>query len=316
MGGGLRLLRDMAIFRLEAKIITRGGGHSAVAAAAYRTGTKLRDERADKIHDYSNRTKGVLESVILRPDNSPEWTAKTSSLWNTVELTEKRKDAQLCREFILAVPKELNAKQQFELAVGWAQKELVGKGMVAEVSLHNSKNGKNPHVHILTTMRTIDGEHFSAKKPREWNDKALLVYQRESWAKAVNAALNEAGSSARVDHRSLKDRNIDRIPEPKIGKEAMGLKKRGVVPDPERCKLVRWVKSLNAVMPWARSIEKHGEVEQHGACKTWWERSLVLAGEVGKTARDAVMDTWAKFLNRQPGGNEIPPQNREPDLER
>ena len=79
------------------------------------------------------------------------------------------------------------------------------------------------------------------KKPREWNDKALLVHQRESWANDVNAALEKAGRSERVDHRSLKDRNIDRIPEPKIGKEAMGMKKRGVVEDPERCKLVRWM---------------------------------------------------------------------------
>ncbi|MGA2869653.1 MAG: MobQ family relaxase [Verrucomicrobiota bacterium] len=308
----------MAIFRLEAKIISRGGGHSAVAAAAYRTGTKLRDERTDKLHDYSNRTKSIVESVILRPDNSPAWTGKTSSLWNTVELTEKRKDAQLCREFILSLPKELDTKQQMELAVGWAQKELVSKGMVAEVSLHNPKGGKNPHVHILTTMRMIDGDHFSAKKPREWNDKALLIEQRASWAAFVNAALAQAGRSERVDHRSLKDRGLDKIPQPKIGKEAMGLQKRGVVADPERCKLVRWVKALNAVMPWARDIERHGEVQQNGGLgKTWWERSLVYASDVRKTTRDAVMDTWAKFVNRHPGGGrDVPPPNREPDLGR
>jgi len=317
MGIGGGLVGGMAIFRLEAKIISRGGGHSAVAAAAYRTGTKLRDERADKIHDYSNRTKGVVESVILRPDNSPEWTAKTSSLWNTVELTEKRKDAQLCREFILSLPKELDSKLQMELAVGWAQKELVSKGMVAEVSLHNPAHGKNPHVHILTTMRTIEDDHFSAKKPREWNDKALLIEQRESWAKAVNTALEKAGRSERVDHRSLKDRGIDRIPEPKIGKEAMGLKKRDVVKDPERFKLVRWVRSLNAVMPWARSIEKTGEVHQHGMGETWWERSLVMVSEATETTRNAVMDTWAKFVNRHPdGGHDIQPPDRDMDLER
>jgi len=164
-----------------------------VAAAAYRTGTKIRDERADKIHDYSNRTKGVIQTVILRPDNSPDWTASTASLWNAVEAGEKRKDAQLSREFILAVPKELSFKEQFELAVAWAQGELVGKGMVAEVSLHNPKGGKNPHVHILATMRTIEGGKFSAKKPREWNDKGLLIHWRESWCAAENAALEKAG---------------------------------------------------------------------------------------------------------------------------
>jgi len=143
----------MAIYRL----VTRGKEYFAVAAAAYRTGTKIKDERAGKRHDYSNRTKGVVESVILRPDNSPEWSANTATLWNTVEQSEKRKDARLAREFILAAPKELDAKQQMQLVVGWAQNELVAKDMVAEASLHNPKSGKNPHVRILAAMRTIDG---------------------------------------------------------------------------------------------------------------------------------------------------------------
>jgi ATP-dependent exoDNAse (exonuclease V) alpha subunit len=306
----------MAIFRLEAKIISRGNGHSAVAAAAYRTGTKIRDERTDKIHNYSSRTKGVVDSVILRPENAPAFSNDTASLWNEVERSEKRKDAQLSREFILALPKELSSKQQMECAVGWVQKELVSKGMVAEVSLHNPKSGKNPHCHIQCTMRTIEADKFSDKKPREWNDKALLVYQRESWAKAVNEALEKAGRPERVDHRSLKDQRIDRIPEPKIGKEAMGMKKRGVVEDPERCKLVRWVRSLNAVMPWARSIEQTGEVQQHGMGKTWWERSLVMVSEATETVRDTMRDTWEKFAYRQPGGHDLPPHERGPDLER
>ena len=305
----------MAIYRCEAKIISRGSGHSAVAAAAYRTGTKIRDERAGRIHDYSGRTKGVVESVILRPENSPEWTAQTASLWNSVELAERRKDAQLSREFILAVPRELSSKEQFQLAVGWAQAELVSKGMIAEVSLHDNGKG-NPHCHILATMRTIEGDKFSAKKPREWNDKELLIHWRESWCKAENDALEKAGRPERVDHRSLAARGIDQIPQPKIGKEAMGLKKRGVVDDPERFKLVRWIKSLNAVMPWARSIEKSGEVRQEGMGKTWWERSLVLASQARQVVRDTVMDTWAKFVNRQPGGHDIPPQDRGPDISR
>lgn len=312
MGGRRRLIWCMAIYRLEAKIISRGNGHSAVAAAAYRTGTKIRDERADKTHDYSSRTKGVVESVILRPENSPEWTAKTATLWNAVELGEKRKDAQLSREFILAVPKELSSKEQFQLAVGWAQSELVSKGMIAEVSLHNPKDGKNPHVHILATMRTLDGDKFSAKKPREWNDKGLLVHWRESWAKAENDALEKAGRPERVDHRSLKDRGIDRIPEPKIGKEAVGMKQRGVVEDPERFKLVRWVKSLNIARPWLRGIEKAGEVPQQGIGKTWLERSMFFATQT----RDAVMDAWSKLIQSRQPGHDIPPKDRGPEMSR
>jgi ATP-dependent exoDNAse (exonuclease V) alpha subunit len=307
----------MAIYRCEAKIISRGKGHSAVAAAAYRTGLKIRDERADKIHDYSSRTKGVVESVILRPENSPEWTAQTASLWNEVERSERRKDAQLCREFILAVPKELSAKEQFQLSVEWAQSELVSKGMIAEVSLHNPKSGKNPHVHILATMRTIEGDKFSATKPREWNEKVQLHDWRESWCKAENAALEKAGRPERVDHRSLKAQGLDRLPEPKLGRAAVGLKQRGVVADPERFQLVRWVKSLNAVRPWQRSIEKSGEVHQEGMGKTWWERSLLFMSEARHAVRDTVMDTWRSLIHsRHPGGHDIPPTHRGPDISR
>lgn len=295
----------MAIYRLEAKIVTRGKGHSAVAAAAYRTGTKIKDERTGKTHDYSSRTKGIVESVILRPEHSPEWSAQTATLWNTVEQSEKRKDARLSREFVLAVPKELDADQQMALATGWAQKELVGKGMVAEVSLHHPKGGKNPHVHILTTLRTIEGETFSAKKPREWNEKAQLHDWRESWCHAENAALEKAGRPERVDHRSLKDRGIDRIPEPKIGKEAMGLKKRGVVADPERFQFWRKVKMLNETRPWARAIERLGEVQQQGMGATWWERSLVMTKEVGRTVRDAIRDTWAELIRSKMAGQDL-----------
>ena len=308
----------MAIYRLEAKIVTRGKGHSAVAAAAYRTGTKIKDERAGKTHDYSSRTKGVVESVILRPDNSPQWSATTATLWNTVEESEKRKDARLAREFILAVPKELDAKQQMQLVVDWAQSELVSKGMIAEVSLHNPKSGKNPHVHILCTMRTIEGDTFSAMKPREWNDTGLLVHWRESWCTAENAALEKAGRPERVDHRSLKTQGIDRIPEPKIGKEAMGMKMRGVVEDPQRFQLWRRIKLLNETRPWARAIERFGEIHQSGAGKTWWERSLILVEETPKVVRETIMDTWQALIHaRMPAHDLLPPQpGRDMDMSR
>jgi ATP-dependent exoDNAse (exonuclease V) alpha subunit len=311
----------MAIYRCEARIITRGKGHSAVAAAAYRTGSKIQDKRAGITHNYSSRQKGVVESVILRPENSPAWTAKTDTLWNEVERSEKRKDARLAREFILSLPKELSPKENSQLTVEWVQSNLVSKGMVVEVSLHNPKGGNNPHAHVQCTMRTIDGDKFSAKKPREWNDVEVLLDQRESWGKAVNAALEKAGRSERVDHRSLKDRGIDQIPQPKIGKEAMGLKKRGVVEDPERFKLVRWVKSLNFVRPWLKAIEKAGEVRQDGMGETWWERSLLTVAETGKAigeaVKESVLDVWERMLNTSPPAPQpdVPPPTHGPELD-
>ena len=289
----------MALYRLEAKIFSREKrGRSIVAASAYRSGSKMKDELHDKVHDYSRRSKGVVQSVILRPENSPEWTGNPSALWNRVERGEKRVDAQLARELVLAVPPELTDQEQFKLACQWAQTELVNRGMVAEISLHHTKTGKNPHVHVLCTMRRLDGDDFSPKKPREWNQVALLMEWRESWASAVNTALENAGSDQRVDHRSLKDQGIDRIPEPKIGVAATAMKRRGVEPDPERFQLVRYIKSLNSVLPWVRSIEQSGEVHQHGMGKTWWERSLLMVSEARQSVRETVMDTWAKLQHR------------------
>ncbi|HEV2695903.1 MAG TPA: MobQ family relaxase [Verrucomicrobiae bacterium] len=309
----------MAIYRLEAKIFSREKrGRSVIAAAAYRAGSKLVDEIRQKTFDYTRRTKGVVETTLLLPEAAPAWAMNPSSLWNKVERVEKRVDAQLAREFILACPKELDAKSQFELAVSWAQSELVNNGMVAEVSLHHPKNGKNPHVHILCTMRKIEGDNFSAKKPREWNDVSLLVRQRESWANAVNAALEKAGRDERVDHRSLKDRGLgDVIPQPKIGVAATAMHRKGLLADPDRFQLVRYIRSLNEVRPWARAIEKAGEVHQHGMGKTWWERSLIFMAEKTQAVRETVMDTWRTLLNtRQPRSHDAGPRNDGPEQSR
>ena len=289
----------MAIFRLEAKIFGREGrGRSVIAAAAYRAGTKIKDEIRDKIFDYTRRVKGVIETTILAPEGAPAWATNSGQLWNAVEAGEKRKDAQLAREFILAVPPELSADAQFQTAVDWAKRELVASGMVVEVSLHHPKTGKNPHVHILATTRKLDGEKFSAKKPREWNDVALLVRQRESWADAVNAALEKAGRDERVDHRSLKDQGIDRLPEPKIGVAATAMKRKGILDDPERFKLVRRIKILNEVRPMMRAILKHGEVSQIGMGDTWWEKSITFMARVREQASAAVKSTWQRWLHK------------------
>jgi hypothetical protein len=93
------------------------------------------------------------------------------------------------------------------------------------------------------------------------------------------------------------------------------MKRRGVVADPERFKLVRWIKSLNAVRPWLRAIEKTGEVHQEGMGKTWWERSLLFMSEARQAVRDTVMDNWRSLLNRHPGGHDIGP-DRGPEHER
>lgn len=286
----------MAIFRLEAKIIGREKrGRSVVAAAAYRAGTKLYDALKDQVYDYTRRSKGVVASTILTPENAPEFVKNSEQLWGAVEQGEKRKDAQLAREYVLSLPVELDKEAQFDTAVDWAKRELVAKGMVVEISLHHPKDGKNPHAHLLCTMRKLDGDKFSAKKPREWNDVALLKEQRESWASALNTALEKAGRSERVDHRSLKDQKIDREPQPKIGVAATAMKRRGLVLDPERLKQWRFVKMMNEVRPLLNSIRKTGEVAQKGMGKTWWEKSVTFMSRI----RERTRSTWRKMITAQ-----------------
>jgi ATP-dependent exoDNAse (exonuclease V) alpha subunit len=294
-----RLTRCMAIFRLEAKVFSREKrGRSVIAAAAYRAGTKLKDEIRDKTFDYARRVKGVIQSTIFAPEGAPAWVHNSGQLWNMVEACEKRVDAQLAREFILAVPRELSPDAQFQTAVDWAQKELVTSGMIAEISLHHPKDGKNPHVHILCTMRKLDGEKFSAKKPQEWNDVGLLVKQRESWADAVNAALEKAGRDERVDHRSLKDRGIDREPQPKIGVAATAMKRKGILDDPERFKAVRRIKILNHARPMMRAIIKHGKVTQIGMGDTLWEKSITFMSRIREQTEALVKSSWQRLVQK------------------
>lgn len=299
----------MALFRLEAKVFSREKrGRSVIAAAAYRAGTKLKDELRDKTFDYARRVKGVIQSAILAPDNAPAWAHDSGQLWNMVEVSEKRVDAQLAREFILAVPPELSADAQFQTAVDWARKELVTSGMIAEISLHHPKSGTNPHVHILCTMRKLDGEKFSAKKPREWNDVGLLRHQRESWAAAVNEALEKAGRSERVDHRSLKAQGIDREPEPKIGVKATAMKRKGIVDDPERFEVVRHVKLMNELRPMMKAIKGRGEIGQSGNGSTWWEKSITFMSRIREGAAKVIKGAWQRLFEskRQRDGRDGP----------
>lgn len=192
----------MAIYHFSAQIIGRSVGRSSVAAAAYRAGAKMVDARTGEIHDFT-RKGGVFHDEIMVPSNAPTWMLDRSELWNHVEQTERRKDAQLCREFNVALPRELDRKQQLALARDFVQRELVDKGMVVQLNLHDLE-GENPHFHVMATTRTVEGSGFG-KKERSWNSKQQLQGWREAWANLANAHLELAGLGVRIDHRSLRE---------------------------------------------------------------------------------------------------------------
>lgn len=209
----------MAIYHFSGQVISRSTGRSSVASAAYRSAERLLDERQEVFHNYEKKTQDILHKEVLKPDNAPDWVLNREKLWNAVEKTEKRKDAQLAREFNIALPREFSLEQNIELVREFVQKEFVDRGMVADVCIHEGKSHggeRQPHVHVMLTMREISEEGFG-KKVREWNRKDLLLHFREAWANSANLHLAKAGLDININHRTLEAQGIDLQPQNKIG---------------------------------------------------------------------------------------------------
>ena len=207
----------MAIYHLNAKIVSRAEGRSVVGAAAYRSAEQIHDQRIGLTFDY-RRKAGVAYTEILAPKGAPAWVRDRSVLWNTVEQVEKRKDAQLAREVEIALPVEMSKDEQIALLRDFVLRAFVSSGMAADIALHRD-NPENPHAHILLTTRELTANGFGAKR-RDWNDRARLLSWREQWAEITNEHLQRAGRDIRIDHRTLEAQGIDLVPGVKIGLSA------------------------------------------------------------------------------------------------
>ena len=208
----------MAIYHLSGKIISRSQGRSSVAASAYRAAEKLVDERTGLTHDFTKKADDVFHREILLPCDAPAWMSDRAKLWSHTEAVEKRKDAQLAREFNIALPKELTDKQNIALAREFINKQFVDRGMVADLCLHHGihKGEKQPHIHVMLSLREVSAEGFG-KKARLWNRKDLLLAYREAWAQHCNHHLALHGHDLRIDHRTLEAQGINLEPQTKLG---------------------------------------------------------------------------------------------------
>jgi Ti-type conjugative transfer relaxase TraA len=218
----------VAIYHFSAKVIARSAGRSAVAAAAYRSASRLYDERTERPCDYT-RKSGVLHSEIMAPAHAPERWQDRQALWNEVEWGEKRKDAQLAREIEFALPREIHPDDAIELARSFVQREFVDRGMAADLNVHcdvGEDGLPRPHAHVMLAMREVTKDGFGAKV-RDWNSTALLEHWREAWAEHVNERLAQLDLDIRIDHRSLHAQGIDLEPQPKIGPAAARFEARG-----------------------------------------------------------------------------------------
>lgn len=157
----------MAIYHLEAKVVSRGAGRSAVAASAYLSCSRLYNDYDGIQHDYTKKQGLVWQEVFL-PEYAPQEWKDREQLWNAVEKVETAKDSRLAREFVVALPIELSREEQIELLQEFIQEQFLSDGMCADAAIHDT-DGHNPHAHILLTVRPLDGQgHWQYKTEKEY----------------------------------------------------------------------------------------------------------------------------------------------------
>ncbi|NYZ70462.1 MobA/MobL family protein, partial [Endozoicomonas sp. SM1973] len=155
----------MPIYHCSVKPVQRSKGRSATAAAAYRAGERIHDERSGITHDY-RRKSGVEHREMIG------WTKSRAELWNAAEQAEKRKDATTAREYEVALPNELDEQQRAELAREFGHYLHNRYNVAVDICIHNDRDNNNPHAHILTTTREVEnGNALGNKSSREWNGK-------------------------------------------------------------------------------------------------------------------------------------------------
>lgn len=257
----------MAIYHFQMKTVSRSQGRSATAAAAYRSGERIEDERTGLVHDYSKRS-GVLMAEVVLPDGG---TVEREALWNAAEGAEKRCNSVVAREFVVALPHELNPEQQQKLVLGYAQGLSERTGWAVDVAVHApGKEGdiRNVHAHLLCTTRKIDtdpdGCPVMQQKTREWDQRStgseLLRLERSEWECCVNQSLEQANCIKRVDCRSHAEKHSGLTPQIHLGPNVMGMERRGI--ETQRGDEYREIEAHNAKVLSLSELREQREQEQ------------------------------------------------------
>lgn len=250
----------MAIMFVRAQVIGRGAGRSVVSAAAYRHRTRMEEEQTGLSFRYEGGKPELVHEELALPDDTPAWlrtmingetVARASEvLWNAVDTSEKRADAQLARELIFALPEELSKTENIALVREFVRENLTSKGMVADWVYHDRQG--NPHVHLMTTLRPLTDDGFGAKKVpvlgddgeplrvvtpdrpkgkivyRVWaGDKETMKAWKIAWAETANKHLALAGHDIRLDGRSYAQQGLDGIAQQHLGPAKAALARKG-----------------------------------------------------------------------------------------
>lgn len=266
----------MALYHFHVTQVKRTEGLSAVASAAYRAGEKITNLWDGETHDYTKKG-GVVCSEIMLPPNAPERFYDRATLWNELELFEKRGDAQLAYSFDASLQNEFTLEENIEYAKQFVREQFLAKGMIVDFAFHlpDKEEGgiPNPHFHVLAPIRPLneDGtwgakQHrvynldengqrikkengqwdFTAVPTTDWGRPETLEMWREEWAKFINSKFEEKGLDCRIDHRSYEDQGLDLLPTVHEGPHVRKMEKRGI--RTEKGDLNRWIRSFNKMM--------------------------------------------------------------------
>ena len=266
----------MALYHFHAGVVTRSAGSSVVASAAYRAGEKLHSAYYGEDADYTKKG-GVICSEIFLPPNAPSEYQDRETLWNAVEKAEKSPKAQLAYTYDFALQNELTREENIALARRFVEEQFLSQGMIVDFAVHapDKKDGgiPNPHVHLLCPIRPLkengkwdakqhrvyrlDGNGnrirdekgnfvFDAMPTTDWGKKETLLHWREEWANYVNHAFEQKGLSCRVDHRTLEEQGVDRLPTIHEGTTVRAMEAKGIPTD--KGDFNRWIKETGSAL--------------------------------------------------------------------
>lgn len=319
----------VAITHFTPQLISRGEGRSAVAAAAYRHCARMENEREGRVADFSRKPGMVHEEFVL-PGDAPDWAraliadrsvaGASEAFWNKVEAFETRKDAQLAKEFILALPRELTAEQNIAMMCEFVAEHVSTRGLVADWVYHDAPG--NPHVHLMTTLRPLTEDGFGGKKVlviaedgrpvrsksgqivyKLWaGDKADFLAMREAWYAAQNKHLELNGHDIRVDGRSYAERGIDLEPTSHIGVASKNIQRQAEA-EGRAARLERLALHEETRRENARRIERRPEIVLEAIAR---EKSVFDERDVAKYLHRYVDDPgqFANLLARVMGSPE------------
>ena len=260
----------VAIYHLSVKPVSRGGGRSATAAAAYRAAELVHDHTSGETFDYT-RKRGVEHTEIVLPSAAAQrdinWARDREALWNAAERAENRSNSRVAREYEIALPHELTKVQRLELVRGFAAEIANRHGVAVDFAIHaphREGDERNHHAHLLATTRVIEPGGLGEKATIEWSDTNRRKAELEPRARKSRRSASvgrphesalEQGHAARVDHRSLAAQGIEREPTRHLGPAVAGILERG-----ERSWLAaRWQEEANQRL---RLAKEAGELER------------------------------------------------------